>query len=623
MPEPSKHRLQWLAAVVAAAWSASFLAPLGMPASLLPVGFGLGCWLLWRTPVVGAMAVCAVQAAGLASGVPADSAAGLAPGLFALAVLGVRVPLRRALALLVVFFAIIVATDLPAGRTMVGLALFAGTYALARLSGRGRRAVERARRRARDLAERDVEAAAEAVVAAEHARITRSTVDIIRAAVQDMRGDALLALDTLAPEPISRLRQRGGTATGELSTLLALLRTTTAGEPTAAVARAAAARPAWLLDLAVAAAAFLVAVAEIVLVGAARPATTMLALATCAALTLRRSLPGLACLLAAVPALAANLLAVPNAHELTEQLALAALTWTMVTSPRRWHLAVPWAVAAAMTLWSAEVRSFSHLVVSGAVVAVVMLGGAGWAGIRSSRAEALSQVADLDARLDHAVRTALADGRSRMGRDLHDVASHALGVMLIQAGAAEALRVIDPARAREALRVVAAAGAGALLELDTVGMALGACSPLSPPSLAPALDALTDRVRSTGTELVVDLSGRPPDAVTVPLYRVVREALTNAVKHAPGAPITVVITAGTRAVDVRVRNGPPTAAPLSGGAGTGLQGLAELVDECAGSVAAGPCADGGFELRSRLPLPAPSPAPAPAPAQGASVMADR
>ncbi|WP_377273192.1 sensor histidine kinase [Peterkaempfera sp. SMS 1(5)a] len=148
-----------------------------------------------------------------------------------------------------------------------------------------------------------------------------------------------------------------------------------------------------------------------------------------------------------------------------------------------------------------------------------------------------------------ATRQAVDRERSRMARELHDVITHNVSVMTIQAGAARMMLEKSPEQAREALLAVEAGGRAAMAELrHTMGlltMAADGSDPVDAMELAPQpglgqLEALAGRVRKTGVPVELAVTGTPvplPAGVDLAAYRVVQEALTNAVKHAAGARV--------------------------------------------------------------------------------------
>jgi signal transduction histidine kinase len=206
--------------------------------------------------------------------------------------------------------------------------------------------------------------------------------------------------------------------------------------------------------------------------------------------------------------------------------------------------------------------------------------------------------------------------RLRLARDLHDVVSSAVGVMVLQAGAALAQRDRDPERAARAVSEVLSAGTAALTELDALAGLLDAHADggdrAVTDGLHPSLQALAARLGAGGLDVRLHTCGELPQGaedVTV-AYRVVQEALTNAARHAPGSHVRVLLEATGPDLLVTVHDdGNPDgnhegtgATPPGAGAGFGLVGLTERVRARGGSVAAGPAPGGGFLLTARLPV---------------------
>ncbi|GHE88986.1 sensor histidine kinase [Streptomyces fumanus] len=211
-------------------------------------------------------------------------------------------------------------------------------------------------------------------------------------------------------------------------------------------------------------------------------------------------------------------------------------------------------------------------------------------------------------------RREVAEERVRIARELHDVVAHHIAVINVQAGLARFVFGSDARTAREALRTIADASGEALAELrrmlgllraDGVQEAAGAP--------APGLDQLEEmaaRVRAGGVPVDLRVTGEPrplPPGVQLCVYRVVQEALTNVLKHAPGAHAEVEL--GYRAGEVTVSvtdDGPARGAVLDTmrpGGGHGLIGMRERAKLYGGTIAVGPRSEGGFGVRLTLPTP--------------------
>ena len=206
-------------------------------------------------------------------------------------------------------------------------------------------------------------------------------------------------------------------------------------------------------------------------------------------------------------------------------------------------------------------------------------------------------------------RTAVAEERTRIAREMHDVVAHSLSVMVVQAEAAEAMLDVDPERARRPLIAVQETGRSALGELRRMLGALREIgedgAPLAPqPGLA-GVGELVEHVRAAGLLVSVRVEGdeRPlPSGVDLSAYRIVQEGLTNALKHAGPARAEVLVRYGERELELSVSDDGRGHDPQSNGGGHGLVGMRERVALYGGELEAGPRPDGGFRLRARLPL---------------------
>jgi signal transduction histidine kinase len=202
--------------------------------------------------------------------------------------------------------------------------------------------------------------------------------------------------------------------------------------------------------------------------------------------------------------------------------------------------------------------------------------------------------------------TAVADERARIARELHDVVAHAVGMMVVQAGAASQLLEQDPARARQCLDAVQQSGR---LAVDELARMLGllrmedeTTSPL--PSLS-RLSGLISDLRGAGTVVAVQSDGNLDDlpaALDATAYRILQEALTNVVKHAPGTTAQVRLLRTADHLEVEVCNAQVAGPSLQGGTGHGLLGIRERAAVFGGHVENGCTADGVYRLNVWLPL---------------------
>ena len=227
-------------------------------------------------------------------------------------------------------------------------------------------------------------------------------------------------------------------------------------------------------------------------------------------------------------------------------------------------------------------------------------------GEHGRRAEVLGERAE---RLERANAEAVAGERARIARELHDVIAHSVSVMTVQAGAARLLLDEDPDRARAPLLAVEETGREALAEMRRLlGILRGdeERAALAPqPSIA-RIDALAEQVRTAGLPVDVHVEGEPrplSPGVDLAAYRVVQEALTNALKHAGAARARVDLRYRDTALELAIMD--DGRAPANGaGAGHGIVGMRERVSLYGGELRAGPRREGGFEVRATLPLEA-------------------
>jgi signal transduction histidine kinase len=214
--------------------------------------------------------------------------------------------------------------------------------------------------------------------------------------------------------------------------------------------------------------------------------------------------------------------------------------------------------------------------------------------------------ARLEAEREVSIALAAMRERNRIARDLHDVVAHGVSVMVVQSGAARITLNDEPDLARESLREVAAAGRAALVDLRrVVGTAvLPEADLASTPDRVDELAGLVTGCRAGGVKVAVDRSGPEPSGpIGEVVFRVVQEALTNVLRHAPGATAAVSVHTDRREVRVSVLNSPVRAERDFAGSGRGLLGMRERVQAIGGTFNAATTLDGGFAVSAKLPLP--------------------
>ncbi|MDQ6713710.1 MAG: histidine kinase [Candidatus Dormibacteraeota bacterium] len=257
----------------------------------------------------------------------------------------------------------------------------------------------------------------------------------------------------------------------------------------------------------------------------------------------------------------------------------------------------------------------STLPIPNEVLPLALLGAAYLAGneIASRQRQADQQrerAHQLEQERAEAVAAAAETERRHIARELHDVVAHSVGVMVVQAGAARKVMDDKPDAARESLLAVEASGHEAMGELRRLLGVLSETSSEAPP-LAPqpgmaGLDALIARVKEAGLPVEFRVEGPPeslPPGVDVAGYRIVQEALTNALKYAGGAPTEVVVRYTPDGVEIEVIDEGAIATPADG-IGRGLVGMQERVALFGGTVVAGKRPEGGYAVRAYLPLDA-------------------
>jgi signal transduction histidine kinase len=254
---------------------------------------------------------------------------------------------------------------------------------------------------------------------------------------------------------------------------------------------------------------------------------------------------------------------------------------------------------------------------------------AGWLAVALVRARRLHRAALgertwlLERERESAARTAVDAERARIAQELHDIVSHHVSLMVVQAGAAREVLTTLPGEAATALRAVESAGRAAMTELRHL---LGLLAPaadgadelydtdLSPQPSLSRLSPLIDRIAFAGLPVEVRISGEPcplPSGIDATAYRIVQEALTNALRHGDGGKADVTIRYADRSLRVEVLTTGPSVLsggrPASPGPGTGrgLLGLRERVNVYGGDLDARRRLGGGYRVRARIPLERP------------------
>lgn len=234
---------------------------------------------------------------------------------------------------------------------------------------------------------------------------------------------------------------------------------------------------------------------------------------------------------------------------------------------------------------------------------------------RQNRAAALEEeVAEQADRQAAAARKAAEAERRRIAQELHDVIAHGVSVAIVQSMAARsaiadgemgaALRRVD------AIEDTARQTLADMRRLVAVDDASGLRTELGPQPGLGHLDALVHTLVDTGADAALECSPMPiglSPGADLALFRIAQEALTNAINHAPGAPIRVRVGVKDGSVDLEVVNGVPTGVASGPGSGRGLIGMRQRVELYNGELVSGPSPEGGFRVRVSLPLEAAGP----------------
>jgi len=274
--------------------------------------------------------------------------------------------------------------------------------------------------------------------------------------------------------------------------------------------------------------------------------------------------------------------------------------------PGRWSLAA-WLIAAASVGVSTAVRGGEVF----EILFYLLFTAPGWfvgsllQREKTRSAELTRLAAELASEREHRMQTALTEERSRIARELHDAVAHSVSVMTLQVGVVR--RRLDALPTEQAtLQQAELLGRRSVDELRRiVGLVRPAEPDMAPlPSLT-QLDDLVNQVRATGTTIELrqsgDLSGLP-SATDMSAYRIVQEAVTNALRHAPGAAVRITVEAVERELRLRVYDDGP--APGEVRRGNGLTGMAERVSVLEGRLRYGTVDGGGFEVTAVLPVSA-------------------
>jgi signal transduction histidine kinase len=402
-------------------------------------------------------------------------------------------------------------------------------------------------------------------------------------------------------------------------------------------------RFATLVDLALAVALFVLCSGWLVERGALRPSLWLVA-ALVFPLVFRRRAPMTVFLVIAAVAFVQWLVTGPGLADVALLVALYTVAleseWPVVTAA---VVILEAGVVMATVRWEPALNNVKSIVFLTGLVFTALLAGVVVRALRSQLDWLAERAQRLELERDQQATLAAVTERARIAREMHDVVSHNIQVMVTLADAASLAQAGDPARAAEAIHEVSSTGRQALTDMrrmlgvlrdepaaPTKGSGNGSAAALlatgngnrngralyAPQPGLDDLTALVDRVRGTGLNVTVRRVGVPfelSSAAGLTVYRVVQEALTNALKHAEEAhAVEVLLTFADPDVAVRVTDdGQSLVAvpPQPTGGGHGLAGMAERASAFGGTLAAGPRPSGGWEVEALLrDCKAPAPA---------------
>jgi len=462
------------------------------------------------------------------------------------------------------------------------------------------RVASRARRTAAMLDAIDADAVARQAVNEERQRLARDIRACVRESLATMGRDAAAIDSTADPRPaLIRIQAEASRATAELRRQLGLLRAEDAsaeewvsGPVTAHTPRRR--------DVVLTLAALLLASADLLIFGRMEgvPQTVVIVLLTLA-------LPLLVVWWRVAPVgsamAAAGLLTIGAVIDQPVQdgFALALVTGVLIWSCAALATVRGWVVVIVLTgslLVSRLLNQPENAPLAMALVFLALVGGASVG--RSRRRRELAQISAEGRR--RTIRTAVDDAvgaeRRMVARELHDVVSHAVSVIAVQAGAAELSWPTDPVGAGRAIELVRTTAAQTATELGRLEPGVGSIR-----HDADDLRSLVNRMRAARLSVSLDLIGAPQAELPATIYRVVQESLTNALRYAPNSQVRVQLEWMPDRIEVRVADDGPGSLPGTR-RGYGLVGLAERLKQAGGTlvIRSGPDV-AGFEVAATLP----------------------
>ena len=490
--------------------------------------------------------------------------------------------------------------------------VFTGVLVVLRLAWRGWAGARTSRLEADAIRSVDPTDRALAAVAAERMRLAADIEAAVRHSVTEMVGRAAEARRDWLADPIPALRcvaAEGRAATQELRHMLGLLRDPPAPPPTARTSSNRSPRFSYLLAFGAAA----LAVSERWIYGEldypAAPGPLILTALAAATIGFRGSYPTIGAFVCGLLFVGAVPLGGLSGGFWT-LVTVGGLAWVNAAHRNLRGLVGFCALAIGTMIASAADDPPEVLPLAAALLLIAGLGGAfvGWSRLRRRRS-----VADTETRRAEIVaaeQQAVTVERLAVARDLHDLISHAVSVMIMQAGAAEVHRSRDPSAGLRAVDIIEETGTDALSELDRLvatirggTLADAPDSPTAPRRSEEDLQVLIARFRHAGLEVDADIDGRLTTSELTLAYRIVQEALTNTLRHAHATRSHVEVRHTSEALHVAVTDdgsGPNTESTP----GFGLIGLRERLRREGGVLSAmAASADSGYRVQAWIPSP--------------------
>lgn len=596
----------WFLTGLVGAWTAFFLTPAPTPWAWLVLPLAMfGTWLLRSRPAAGASVI---LLADLVSGFAGVEYGRIELALSTIAALYLLARSRTTNGLDLVFLAgFIGATMLRDGAGLQSFAAIVMADGIPWLFGLvvGRRAASASRleAEAERLAAIDLARAAREAAAAERKRVVEEAIATLRGALDEISTRAVAAAERPTDTRIRLIQDAARTAIDQLHATLQALGATPRSQPRIRPRHPRVPAPSRrLLEPALAVLGTLLMLVAAELLGGVwlRPVSLIPALILPAAALLAPRIPIIASV-AAAGALLVALLATPHPPEALVPilLPLASLCWRVVLSPSRYRFG---GIAILAPVWMLLAAQHGREGVGAAAIllALGVFGGFAWANKDALRQCHEVRAAKFTARLAATKTGAAREERRHLARELHDVVSHAVASVTLQAEVARIHLDRRPDRSQAAIASVLAVARGTSAELDAIAGRLGR-------ALARFdLRHLVEGGCRLGLRVHADLDRHALHDELA--YRVVQEGLTNAARHAPGSAVAVAVTTQDARRCVVVRNGASprgeavAAGVIPNGSGAGLPGIEARVADAGGSVVIGPTRE-GFELSASWPLP--------------------